>query len=211
MTNLDGSFSKRTPINIQDIADELLRARAERAFVAPISSRDTEFGLAAAYDVALEILRRRKARGEVPVGRKIGFNNRNIWPAFNLDTPTWAHVFDTTVRHVEGGVAELSLADFVAPHIEPEIILGDRSEELGRLPEARREQKHKRRRPIQGFEQCKHRGNGALARLASAQQQDTSRTRPQDVRLPRIGAHAHAPEQLARVQCAGEIGRHLMQ
>ena len=107
-----------------DIAGELLAAQAGTRLIAPFSSRDIRFGISAAYDVAKRILDRRIARGERAVGRKIGFTNRNIWPQYKVDRPIWAHVYDSTVQHAIGGRAELSLAQLVAPRIEPEIMFG---------------------------------------------------------------------------------------
>lgn len=56
-----------------------------------------------------------------PLGRKIGFTNRNIWPEYGVSTPIWAHVYDRTVVHAGGAAAELSLTGLVAPCIEPEV------------------------------------------------------------------------------------------
>ena len=42
---------------------------------------------------------RRIARGWRPVGRKIGFTNRTIWPRYDVYRPMWAHVWHETVQH----------------------------------------------------------------------------------------------------------------
>jgi 2-oxo-3-hexenedioate decarboxylase len=101
------------------IATELLDVLDRNALVAPITTRDPEFDLAAAYQVGAELLRRRQARGERAIGRKIGFTNRTIWPIYNVWAPIWGHVYDTTVTDA----TSLDLAGLLQPRIEPEIQL----------------------------------------------------------------------------------------
>ena len=91
--------------------------------VEPITARDPEFDTLAAYSVSAEILRRRCARGEKPIGRKIGFTNRTIWPEYRVSAPMWAHVFDSTVTFLDEPSARLSIGHLVQPLIEPEIVL----------------------------------------------------------------------------------------
>ena len=38
-------------------------------------------------------------RGELPVGRKIGFTNRTIWAEYNVYEPVWGYVYDRTVHN----------------------------------------------------------------------------------------------------------------
>ena len=80
------------------------------------------FDLADAYAVSAAITRRRKARGEQPVGWKIGFTNSSIWAEQGLSAPIWAPMYDTTVA---GGTGEatLSIGGLLEPRIEPEIAL----------------------------------------------------------------------------------------
>ena len=41
---------------------------------------------------------KREARGERPIGRKIGFTNRTIWAEYGVYAPMWGHVYDRTVH-----------------------------------------------------------------------------------------------------------------
>lgn len=86
----------------------------------PITARDPGFGEDAAYELSAEILRRRRARGEMPIGRKIGFTNRTIWPEY---APMWAPAYDSTVTVLEGSSGSLLIAHLAQPRIEPEIVL----------------------------------------------------------------------------------------
>jgi 2-oxo-3-hexenedioate decarboxylase len=74
--------------------------------------------------VLREIEARRVASGWQPVGRKIGFTNRTIWPRYGVYLPMWAHVWAHTVHHAPGHRASLPLAAFVQPRIEPEVVFG---------------------------------------------------------------------------------------
>jgi len=106
------------------LADELQQARqARRADVMPPSARGDAFDLDAAYAVERELSRRRQAEGRTVVGRKVGYANKAVWRALKLDTLVWADMFDDTVRHAPNNEATLSIAPFVAPKIEPEIVL----------------------------------------------------------------------------------------
>jgi 2-oxo-3-hexenedioate decarboxylase len=62
------------------------------------------------------------AGGWRPVGRKIGFTNRTIWPRYGVYLPMWAHMWAHTVHHAPGNRAQLALAPFVQPRIEPEVV-----------------------------------------------------------------------------------------
>lgn len=96
----------------------------------PITDDDPDFDLAAAYDVAGDILRARMARGEAPVGWKIGFTNRTIWPEYGVYAPIWGPMYDSTVAAL-ADAPEIPLERYFEPRIEPEIAF-----RLARPPEA---------------------------------------------------------------------------
>lgn len=104
-------------------ATELLEALTHARSIATFTSRDPGFDRARAYAVAEGMHRARLARGEQPVGRKIGFTNRTIWAEYGVFEPIWGFVYDTTVAYAKDGRAELPLGGVVEPRIEPEIVL----------------------------------------------------------------------------------------
>jgi 2-oxo-3-hexenedioate decarboxylase len=110
-------------MHTDDIATELLAALDGRRMVTRITDRDPDFDTAAAYGVSAEILRRRRARGETPIGRKIGFTNRGIWSEYGVSAPMWAHVYDSTVTYLDEPAGRLSIRHLVQPRVEPEIVL----------------------------------------------------------------------------------------
>ena len=75
--------------------------------------------------------RLREARGEVVVGRKIGFTNRTIWPEYGVYAPIWGYVYDTTLYRLADLNEPLAIGHLVEPRIEPEIVF-----KLAKAPEA---------------------------------------------------------------------------
>jgi 2-keto-4-pentenoate hydratase len=112
------------PEVVADLADSLMAAYAGGGTLGPITGWLPEFDVATAYDVLHEIERRRAAEGWLPVGRKIGFTNRTLWPRYGVFQPMWAHTWRETVQHVPEGVAIFSLERTVEPRIEPEVVFG---------------------------------------------------------------------------------------
>jgi 2-keto-4-pentenoate hydratase len=95
---------------------------------------------AQAQRIARDITQLRLARGEKPVGYKIGFTNRNIWPLYGVSRPIWAPLYDTTVTHLPGDSVQIGLGRFVEPRLEPEIVIGlkttPRDDSLAAIEEA---------------------------------------------------------------------------
>jgi 2-oxo-3-hexenedioate decarboxylase len=110
-------------MSTEAIATELLSALDESRLIGPITDRDPGFGADAAYLVSAEILRRREARGERPIGRKIGFTNRTIWAEYGVSSPMWAHVYDKTVTFLDDPLGSVRIGHLVQPRLEPEIVL----------------------------------------------------------------------------------------
>jgi 2-oxo-3-hexenedioate decarboxylase len=129
-----------TAASTQQYADELLDALDRNAQVQPFTERDPSFDERAAYAVNFELYRRRVARGERPIGRKIGFTNRTIWPLYGVYTPMWAPVYDSTVTFLEdqgdGTEGSLSIGHLSEPRFEPEILLHFKISPVGAETEA---------------------------------------------------------------------------
>jgi 2-oxo-3-hexenedioate decarboxylase len=104
-------------------AERLLDALDHARSIPPLTDADPALDDERAYAIAREIHDRRVARGEHPIGRKIGFTNRNIWPEYGVYQPIWAHVYDSTLVYAEGDHATLRVSDLPEPRIEPEIVL----------------------------------------------------------------------------------------
>jgi 2-keto-4-pentenoate hydratase len=107
----------------ETVASRLLAALDGNTTIDPITQHDETFDLGTAYRVSAEILRRRRVRGETPVGRKIGFTNQLIWTEYGVSAPMWAHVYDTTVTHFDGPSGTFAIGHLSQPRLEPEIVL----------------------------------------------------------------------------------------
>jgi 2-oxo-3-hexenedioate decarboxylase len=105
-------------------AAALIAARDDVRPLATITGADPSFDVDDAYRVAAEIRRLRIARGERPLGYKIGFTNRGIWARYGVFGPIWGPVWSTTVERVDHAETSVSLAQFCEPRLEPEIMFG---------------------------------------------------------------------------------------
>ena len=104
------------------IAAEVFTALVSGHQISPFSARTPAFNLDQAYRVTAAIRKMREARGEMAVGRKIGFTNRTIWAEYNVDRPMWGYVYDSTVYNLSEIDDTFSIVNFAEPRIEPEIV-----------------------------------------------------------------------------------------
>jgi 2-oxo-3-hexenedioate decarboxylase len=109
--------------DIAAIAAEALAALDSGQPIASFSARMPEFSLTDAYRVSAAMRQARVARGERPLGRKIGFTNRTIWAEYNVFAPNWGTIYDRTVRNLADS-GTFSLGTLAEPRIEPEIVFG---------------------------------------------------------------------------------------
>ncbi len=115
-----------------DIASRLLKAHDAGATIARVSDTIPGFDIPAAYRVSAAITAKRFARGEKPVGWKIGYTNRAVQQAYGVLHPIWGRMYDTTVTGLApGAIAEYDIAHVAEPRIEPEITV-----RIVRSPEA---------------------------------------------------------------------------
>lgn len=108
---------------IEAIADEIFATIGSGRQIAPFSARPGGLTLEEARRV-LPLLRQKfVGRGDTIVGRKIGFTNRTIWPQYGVEAPNWGYMTNRTVREL-AATPVLTLASYVEPLIEPEIVFG---------------------------------------------------------------------------------------
>jgi 2-oxo-3-hexenedioate decarboxylase len=107
------------------IAEKILAAGDTASSIPPITDELADFGLPDAYAVSAMVTRLRAARGERPVGWKIGFTNQTIWDEYGVHAPIWGPMYSSTVA--EGDPAHnpvrCPIGNLVEPRIEPEIAL----------------------------------------------------------------------------------------
>jgi 2-oxo-3-hexenedioate decarboxylase len=110
--------------DVQAVAAEAFAVLGTGRQIAPFSSRLPHFDLDDAYRVTAAVRQLREARGETPVGRKIGFTNRTIWDEYQIGAPMWGYVYDRTVHELAAVGTPVSLTGLAEPRIEPEIVFG---------------------------------------------------------------------------------------
>jgi 2-keto-4-pentenoate hydratase len=109
---------------MNETAQHILAALADRRQIEPITNGHPGFDLYSAYTISDAIMAARIARGEHPVGWKIGFTNRTIWDEYDVHAPIWGPMYDTTVKswNAAEGPLEIDVEAFVDPRLEPEIV-----------------------------------------------------------------------------------------
>jgi len=125
------------PSDVQGLAFSINQARVENRQLTRLPTQaDISLDQSKAYQVAAAICALRRKGGEVPLGRKIGFTNRNIWPEYNIDASNWSYMYDRTVTDIPAQTpfsftVDVSDMAGLEPKLEPEIIFG-----LGKAPRA---------------------------------------------------------------------------
>ncbi len=110
-------------MDLQAIADQIKAAQDQCKSILPFTSRFADFGNDEAYSVAQLIHDMRIKEGAVPVGRKIGFTNPEMWSIYGVREPIWGYIYDTTVVQLTGSEFQCRIGQFAEPKIEPEIVL----------------------------------------------------------------------------------------
>jgi len=110
--------------SVEEIAARVLAAHDEGTTIDRIVDTNPGFDVATAYKVSSAVVGMRRARGERPVGWKIGYTNRAVQQHYGVLHPIWGRMYDTTVSAVNtGNVPRASLKHLSEPRIEPEIVL----------------------------------------------------------------------------------------
>jgi 2-keto-4-pentenoate hydratase len=108
--------------DVRAIARQMKAAQDEGLQIEPFTSQLSGFDVSSAYAVAHLIHEARLVEGAVPVGRKIGFTNPDMWSRYGVREPIWAYIYDTTVVRLSAKRETCSIRRFVEPKIEPEIV-----------------------------------------------------------------------------------------
>jgi 2-oxo-3-hexenedioate decarboxylase len=106
------------------LAERLLAAWDGAALMALPSAESAPLSMAEAFATADTVRGLRIARGEKPLGYKIGFTNRSIWQRYGVHQPIWGPVWDSTTTLLDGAEARVSLQGLAQPRLEPEVVFG---------------------------------------------------------------------------------------
>lgn len=100
-------------------AKALYEARRTRTPIAPFTDADPTLGMADGYAIQQELVRLLLADGDRVIGYKVGLTSVPMQKMIGVDSPDYGPVLASTV-YPDGGT--VSLADFIAPKVEAEII-----------------------------------------------------------------------------------------
>lgn len=103
------------------LSAELIELDESPGQVRPFSDRYPGLTPEGGYRAAAHLHAHRLAKGWRPVGRKIGFTNRTLWPRYGVYEPMWGMVYDRTLLAAAQDRVTVPLAGLVQPRIEPEI------------------------------------------------------------------------------------------
>lgn len=112
-----------TATQLQLVAQQMKAAQDEVRQIPPFSAQLEGFDLPSAYAVGELMHQDRIQQGAVPVGRKIGFTNPDMWAQYGVTEPIWAYIYDTTVVHSDREPRPCDISRFTEPKIEPEIVV----------------------------------------------------------------------------------------
>lgn len=104
---------------IQALADELLKAEDTATPIPPLTDRHPDMTISDAYAIQKGVIERKVARGEVVIGKKIGFTSQGIRDQFGVQEP------DYGVMTNAGVVSDGEFIDarkMICPRIEAEIV-----------------------------------------------------------------------------------------
>jgi 2-keto-4-pentenoate hydratase len=118
------------------LAEELIALSQSARETPPFTDTYPSLTPAEGYEAAGALHRYRVSQGWVPVGRKIGFTNRTIWPRYGVYEPIWGTVYDRTFTRASGERTLVPLDGLVNPRIEPEICFALKSAPRGSSVEA---------------------------------------------------------------------------
>ncbi len=109
---------------LKKVSEELIELAASGHTAAPFTSRFRKMNAEMGYRAMRRLHQHRLTIGWRPIGRKVGFTNRTIWPRYGVHEPIWGFVYEQTALRAEDGRAEVPLENLAQPRIEPEILFG---------------------------------------------------------------------------------------
>jgi 2-oxo-3-hexenedioate decarboxylase len=114
-----------------NVAEQLLNAYDSASLWEPTLREALPTDISAAYHHSFSVRDLRIARGEHPLGYKIGFTTEAAMQKYGISAPMWGLLWNTTVCDASGRSEPfpIDLADSLQPRLEPELVV-----QLGHWP-----------------------------------------------------------------------------
>lgn len=103
---------------IENIADTLLEAERSKKALSPLTVQFTDLNVMDAYNVQLEVVRKKLKEGRKVIGKKVGLTSVAMQKMLGVAEPDYGHLLDD--MKVENGRA-VKMSNFLSPKIEAEI------------------------------------------------------------------------------------------
>ncbi len=103
---------------VQEVVSQLLEAEKTKQTMRPLTETYPTITLNEAYQIQLEMIRRKVDEGSIVIGKKIGATSKAIQNMFGVELPDYGHLLDNML-FVEGEI--ISLENFIQPKVEFEI------------------------------------------------------------------------------------------
>lgn len=82
---------------IKQYGDELYEALRAQQTVAPLTEREPDITIEDAYHISTQICERRKADGEIVIGKKIGVTSKAVQQMLNVHQPDFGYLTDAVI------------------------------------------------------------------------------------------------------------------
>lgn len=103
---------------IKEIAEELLLAERNKLAIAPLTEQYSELNVTDAYQIQLEVTKKKVSEGRTIIGKKVGLTSVVMQKMLGVDEPDYGHLLDD-MKVEDGGKVKVS--DMLSPKIEAEI------------------------------------------------------------------------------------------
>lgn len=103
---------------IKEIAEELLLAERNKLAIAPLTEQYSELNVTDAYQIQLEVTKKKVSEGRTIIGKKVGLTSVAMQKMLGVDEPDYGHLLDD-MKVEDGGKVKVS--DMLSPKIEAEI------------------------------------------------------------------------------------------
>jgi 2-keto-4-pentenoate hydratase len=103
---------------LQTIAEALFAAEQDRKPIPPLTETDPGITVEEAYRIQIQVMERKRAAGQVVVGKKIGLTSRAMQAMLGVDEPDYGHILDNMVV-MEG--ESIPSKELIQPKVEGEI------------------------------------------------------------------------------------------
>lgn len=103
---------------IAQVVDELLEAERTRQPILPITERFGDLDVEDAYQIQLEVVKRKLQDGRTVIGKKVGLTSVAMQRMLGVDEPDYGHLLDD-MRYEHG--SSVPVDQFLLPKVEAEI------------------------------------------------------------------------------------------